>query len=87
MKKIKQNHIDINPRFGKLVVIDNYMFCYDEDIFTLTVMYTDFGEDVAVIDVIDTNDLDTSIVTNEDLQVYALNWIFDNVEIVKEVEV
>lgn len=87
MKKIKQNSINIEPRFGMLAVIDNYMFCYDEEIFALTVMYTDFDEDVAVIDVISTNNLDTLIVTNEDLRVYALNWIFDNVEIVKEVEV
>ena len=87
MKKIKQNSINIEPRFGMLAVIANYMFCYDEEIFTLTVMYTDFDEDIAVIDVISTNNLDTLIVTNEDLRVYALNWIFDNVEIVKEVEV
>ena len=87
MKKIRQNFINMEPRFGMLAVIDNYMFCHDEEIFTLTVMYTDFDEDVAVIDVINTNDIDTSIVTNEDLRVYALNWIFDNVEIVKEVEV
>lgn len=85
MKKIKQNHIDINPRFGKTVVIDNYIFCHDEDVSTLIVLYTDFCEDVEVIEIIDTNEDDTVIISDEDLRIYALNWIFDNVEIVKEV--
>lgn len=83
-KKIKTTHLSLNKFTGKMiyVTIDIFKFLYDEDTFYLTVELENQGQ-FEFFQEIDLPEGEL-ITDHKDLERFALNWIFDNVEIVKE---
>lgn len=64
------------------VTIDNFRFSADEELFNLKVEIENKG----VFELIEDIDLtEEIIVDHEDLKRVALNWIFKNVEVVKQI--
>lgn len=84
-KKIKTTDLNLNVSTGTMlyVDIDIFRFLYDQEIFCITVQFLD-EEDYKFLEEInlkkDKNNLD-----HNDLKIFALNWIFKNVEVVKEI--
>jgi hypothetical protein len=83
-KKIKTTDLNLNISTGTMlyVDIDTFRFLYDEEIFCLTVQIEsngifEFLEEVELAE-------DEIIIDHKDLERFALNWIFNNVEIVKD---
>ena len=81
-KKIKTNNFEMNFNTGTIfyVIIDNFRFSADEELFNLKVEIENKG----VFELIEDIDLIEEIIADhEDLKRVALNWIFKNVEVVK----
>ncbi|GAA0083174.1 ubiquitin [Clostridium sp. CTA-6] len=83
-KKIKTTDLNLNVSTGTIlyVDIDIFRFLYDSEIFCITVEVID-GENYEFLEEINL-EKDRSNLDCNDLKIFALNWIFRNVEIVKE---
>lgn len=83
-KKIKTTSLNLSTFTGKMIYvgIDIFRFLYDEDTFYLTVEIENQGQ-FEFLEEIDLPE-DETILNHEDLKRIALNWIFNNVEIVKD---
>ena len=85
-KKITMTSLEMNLDAGTIlyVTIDNLRFSADEDQFSLVVEIENKGK-FELIEEIDLGGPDAEIIIDHnDLKRVALNWIFKNVEIVKE---
>ncbi|NEZ94427.1 ubiquitin [Clostridium botulinum] len=84
-KKIKTTDLNLNVSTGTLlyVDIDIFRFSYNQEIFNLTIKILD-GENYEFFEEVDLPE-DEVIVDHNDLKIFALNWIFKNVEVVKEI--
>ncbi|EQC1537805.1 hypothetical protein [Clostridium botulinum] len=84
-KKIKTTDLNLNVSTGTMlyVDIDIFRFSYDQEIFNLTIKILD-GENYEFFEEVDLPE-DEVIVDHNDLKRIALNWIFQNVEVVKEI--
>ncbi|APQ69193.1 ubiquitin [Clostridium botulinum] len=84
-KKIKTTDLNLNVSTGTMlyVDIDIFRFSYDQEIFNLTIKILD-GENYEFLEEVDLPE-DEVIVDHNDLKIFALNWIFKNVEVVKEI--
>lgn len=83
-KKIKATYFSTNISTGAMIYvdIDVFRFLYDEEIFCLTVQIENQGQFEFLEEI---HLPEGEIITeHKDLERIALNWIFDNVEIVKE---
>nr|WP_025775181.1 hypothetical protein [Clostridium botulinum] len=82
-KKIKTTDLNLNVSTGTMLYIDIdiFRFLYDQEIFYITVQFLD-GENYKFLEEINL-EKDKSILNHNDLKRVALNWIFENVEIVK----
>ncbi|ABS41285.1 hypothetical protein [Clostridium botulinum] len=82
-KKIKTTDLNLNVSTGTLLYIDIdiFRFLYDQEIFCITVQFLD-EEDYKFLEEINL-EKNKSILNHNDLKRIALNWIFENVEIVK----
>lgn len=86
-KKIKMEDLILNVSTGTilLVDIDVFRFLYEQDIFSLTVQIESNGEYEYLAEIeLGENEV---IVDHADLRRVALNWIFNNVEIVKNADI
>ncbi|KOR24145.1 ubiquitin [Clostridium sp. L74] len=83
-KKIKTTDLNLNVSTGTIlyVDIDIFRFLYDQEIYCITVEVLD-GENYEFLEEINL-EKDKSNLDHNDLKRFALNWIFKNVEIVKE---
>ncbi|HGG0416138.1 TPA: BC1881 family protein [Clostridium sporogenes] len=83
-KKIKTTDLNLNVSTGTMIYIDIdiFRFLYDEEIFCLTIQFLN-GENYEFFEEVELPE-GKVIVTHDDLRKFALNWIFNNVEIVKE---
>ncbi|WP_243249054.1 BC1881 family protein [Clostridium botulinum] len=83
-KKIKTTDLNLNVSTGTMlyVNIDIFRFIYDQEIFNLTIEVLD-GESYEFFEEVELPE-GKVIVNRDDLRKFALNWIFNNVEIVKE---
>ncbi|NEZ74293.1 BC1881 family protein [Clostridium botulinum] len=83
-KKIKTTDLNLNVSTGTIlyVDIDIFRFLYDQEIFCITVQFLD-GENYEFFEEVELPE-GKVIVNHDDLRKFALNWIFNNVEIVKE---
>ncbi|HDK7158444.1 TPA: ubiquitin [Clostridium botulinum] len=84
-KKIKTTDLNLNVSTGTMIYIDIdiFRFLYDEEIFNLTIEMLD-GENFEFYKEVDLPEGEV-IVDHNDLKIFALNWIFQNVEVVKEI--
>ncbi|MHB9925380.1 ubiquitin [Clostridium botulinum] len=87
-KKIKTTDLNLNVSTGTIfyVNIDIFRFLYDSETSFLIIEILDnedyeFYESVCMIDLLERK----TILNHKDLKIFALNWIFKNVEIVKEI--
>lgn len=80
MKKIKVNDLNMDIYLGSVmyVTIDVFRFSKDEDLPCVEVEIEENGE-YKFLEEINEEDV---IVTHEELKKVALNWIFDNVEVI-----
>ncbi|MDU4599284.1 MAG: BC1881 family protein [Clostridium sporogenes] len=83
-KKIKTTDLNLNVSTGTIlyVDIDIFRFLYDQEISCITVQFLD-GENYEFFEEVELPE-GKVIVNHDDLRKFALNWIFNNVEIVKE---
>ena len=80
MKKVKATGFNVNIERGIFIDIDSYRFILDEGYpFVRVELITDSETN----DFID--EFECDCINYEGLKVAAINWIFNNVEIVKEV--
>ncbi|MHB9943617.1 ubiquitin [Clostridium sporogenes] len=84
-KKIRTTDLNLNVSTGTMIYIDIdiFRFLYDKEIFNLTIEML-VGENFEFYKEVDLPE-DEVIVDHNDLKIFALNWIFKNVEIVKEI--
>nr|DAP48643.1 MAG TPA: hypothetical protein [Caudoviricetes sp.] len=86
-KKIKIANIKLETRTTNQMVveIDSLSFILDEEFPWITVRFSKNGEFHEDIDEIDILNEDGSVQVNslEELEIVAMNWYFNNVEIVK----
>lgn len=80
MKKIRTTNFNVNVAIGIYIDIDDYRFLLNEDYPFVRVELVTDGETNDFID-----EFECNCINHEDLKVAAINWIFENVEIVKEV--
>ncbi|APH24110.1 hypothetical protein [Clostridium botulinum] len=87
-KKIKTTDLNLNVSTGTIlyVDIDIFRFLYDSEISFLIIEILDnenyeFYESVCMINLPESK----TILDHNDLKIFALNWIFKNVEVVKEI--
>ena len=83
-KKIKMTNLEMDINTGTIlyVTIDDLRFLANEEQFNLRVEIENKGEYELIEDIdLPENEL---IIDHNDLKRVALNWIFKNVEIVKE---
>jgi len=86
-KKITMTNLDLSADTGTIlyVTIDDLRFSADECQFSLIVEIENQGK-FELIEEIDLGGPDDEIIIDHnDLKRVALNWIFNNVEIVKEI--
>ena len=84
-KKIKMTSLEMNVNTGTTlyVTIDDLRFSADEEQFNLRVEIENKGEYELIEDIgLSENEI---IVDHNNLKRVALNWIFKNVDIVKEI--
>lgn len=84
-KKIKTNYmeLDLTTTTIEVVNINGFRFEHDEDLVGVQV-YSETQDDAERV-LIDEFEPETTVVDIDDLKVVALNWYFNNVEIVKDV--
>ena len=80
MKKIRASDFNVNVERGVYIDIDSYRFLLDEGHPFVRVELVTDGETNDFID-----EFECDCINHEDLKVAAINWIFNNVEIVKGV--
>lgn len=89
MKKIRIKTKDLNMRIdthNEMVVrIDDLIFICNEELNSVDIMLGERDQGTDYIDTVD-NESTSRIVDLEDLKTFAVNWFFENVEIVKELE-
>lgn len=85
-KKIKTNYmeLDLTTTTIEVVNINGFRFEHDEDLVGVQV-YSENQDDTERT-LIAEFEPETTVIDIDDLKVVALNWYFNNVEIVKEVE-
>ncbi|WP_409068900.1 ubiquitin [Clostridium caseinilyticum] len=83
-KKIKTTDLNLNVSTGTMIYIDIdiFRFLYDQEIYCIKVEVLD-GENYEFLEEINL-EKGKSNLDHNDLKRFALNWIFKNVEIVKE---
>ena len=79
MKKVKATDFEVKTEIGIYIDIDNYRFLLDESYPFIRVEL--IGNETH--DFLD--EIECDCINHEDLKIAAINWIFNNVEIVKEV--
>ncbi|GAA0082456.1 MULTISPECIES: hypothetical protein [Clostridium] len=87
-KKIRTTDLNLNVSTGTIlyVDIDIFRFIYDSETYFLIIQILDnedyeFYESVCMINLPESE----TILSHNDLKIFALNWIFKNVEVVKEI--
>lgn len=88
-KIIKTTNMNMDIRCSKHLVVDinDLRFIFDEEMpYWVVVLSCTNGEDFESIDEID-EDYVVKIHTLDDLKRVAVNWYFDNVEVVKEIDI
>lgn len=85
-KKIKTTDLNLNVSTGTIlyVDIDIFRFLYDKEIFCITVQFLD-EENYEFLEEINL-EKDKSNLDHNDLKMFALNWIDNNVEVVRSLE-
>lgn len=85
-KKIKTTDLNLNVSTGTIlyVDIDIFRFLYDKETFCITVQFLD-EEDYKFLEEINL-EKDKSNLDHNDLKRIALNWITNNVEVVRNLE-
>lgn len=83
-KTIRTTNREIEPT-SSIAYVTRIGDCKFEklEMFPWVTVYSETNEDVEIIDEIDTDEA-CSITSLEDLEVIALNWYFNNVEIVRK---
>ena len=85
-KIIKTTDMDINIDTSTILVVEIGMTTFElDERFPWVKIYSTDGESKDLITEIDSKQVQ-EIVSHEDLKIFALNWYFNNVEIVKSVE-
>ena len=80
MKKVKATDFNVNIERGIFIDIDSYRFILDEAYPYARVELVTDGETNEFLD-----EFECNCINHEDLKVAAINWIFNNVEIVERV--
>lgn len=80
MKKVRTTSFNVNVAMGIYIDIDDYRFLVDEDYPFVRVELVTDGETNEFLD-----EFECNCINHEDLKVAAINWIFNNVEIVERV--
>lgn len=80
MKKIKATDFGVKTENGIYIDIDDYRFLLDEGYPHVRVELVNWDETNEFL-----GEFECDCVNHEDLKRAAINWIFNNVEIVKEV--
>jgi hypothetical protein len=87
MKKIRMITKDLNMNIDThnemVVTIDDVIFICSEECNLVDIMLGERDQGADHIDTID-NETTSRIVDLEDLKTFAVNWFFENVEVVKE---
>lgn len=87
MKKIRILSKDLNMTIdthNEMVVrIDDVIFIHNEEFTEVDIMLGERDQGADHIDTVD-NEITSKIVDLEDLKTFAVNWFFENVEVVKE---
>ena len=87
MKKIRMKTKDLNMNIDThnemVVAIDDVIFICSEECNSVDIMLGERDQGADHIDTID-NEATSRIVDLEDLKTFAVNWFFENVEVVKE---
>jgi len=87
MKKIRILSRDLNMTIdthNEMVVrIDDVIFIHNEEFTEVSILIGERDQGADFIDIID-NEVTKKIVDLEDLKTFAVNWFFENVEVVKE---
>lgn len=85
-KKVKVTDFDLNISTGTIIYldIDTFRFLYNEEIFELIVQIENNGS-FEFLEEIELAEYEV-ITDHTDLERFALNWVFDNVEVVKEIK-
>ena len=87
MKKIRMKTKDLNMNIDThnemVVTIDDVIFICSEECNSVDIMLGKRDQGADHIDTID-NEVTSRIVDLEDLKTFAVNWFFENVEVVKE---
>lgn len=85
-KKIRTTDLNLNVSTGTMlyVDIDIFRFLYDSEIFCITVQFLD-GEEYRFLEEINLKK-DKNNLEHKDLKIIALNWVFNNVEVVRNLE-
>ncbi len=85
-KKVKVTDLDLNISTGTIIYldIDTFRFLYNEEMFELIVQIENNGS----FEFLEEIELaENEVITDHtDLERFALNWVFDNVEVVKEIK-
>ena len=87
-KKIQTTELNMEIKCTRHLVVDinSFRFVLDEEMpFWITILNCINGEDFEVVDEMDEESV-IGIHTLEDLKRVALNWYFDNVEVVKSID-
>lgn len=87
MKKIrilaKDLNMTIDTHNEMVVRIDDVIFIHNEEFTEVDIMLGERDQGADHIDTVD-NEITSKIVDLEDLRIFAVNWFFENVEVVKE---
>lgn len=87
MKKIgilsKDLNMKIDTHNEMVVRIDDVIFICSDELNSVEIFLGERDQGADYIDTVD-NEITSKIVELEDLKTFAINWFFENVEIVKE---
>jgi hypothetical protein len=83
-KKIKTNNTDlrVGTSTAMIVKVGSFKFVQEEDYPWIDVFITGNESDELIEQIND--EVANSVIDIKDLEVFAVNWVFENVEIVKE---
>jgi len=86
MKKVgilsKDLNMKIDTHNEMVVRIDDVIFIHNEEFTEVSILIGERDQGADFIDIID-NEVTKKIVDLEDLKTFAVNWFFENVEVVK----
>lgn len=82
-KKIRTTNTDLDIGTSKIDVVEIADFSFEkDDRYPWVDLYSISNKGKEFIEQID-DEITTDIISHEDLKVFALNWFFNNVEIIK----